>query len=162
MTTPEELKALRSRVTRIMNSEEVRAFSANLLAGVFLEDDGGPIKRVLADDRHPHFHKVLEFVAERGYGKVEQNITAQVAHLPVIALPPKEDDAGAHARVAAADHRRLGPTPVPPVSLLPGVATEGSLPSPHGERLHGLPEKEASGVAEGAAEEVRQEEAGTE
>ncbi len=53
--------------------------------------DGAAIKRILEDPNHPQFMRAVEFVSERGYGKVPQETKLEVKAPPVIQLPPKDD-----------------------------------------------------------------------
>jgi hypothetical protein len=50
----------------------------------------GVAGEILDNPAHPHFMKMLEFVAERGMGKVPTEIKAELTTPPAIVVPAKE------------------------------------------------------------------------
>lgn len=54
--------------------------------------EDGAADFILARPNHPHFMRMLEFIAERGFGKVAVQVEQKITAMPAVALPAKEPE----------------------------------------------------------------------
>jgi len=70
------------------NSYEFKVRARTLVDSVV---QGRTMERILRDVDHPHFMKALEWLADRGYGKVTDKTEQIIKFHPVVQLPPKDE-----------------------------------------------------------------------
>lgn len=54
--------------------------------------EGGGAEFILQRPNHPYYMQMLQFVTERAWGKVPQEVNNRIGPLPAIALPPKDPE----------------------------------------------------------------------
>jgi hypothetical protein len=52
--------------------------------------EDGSVDKILTQPNHPHFARVLDYVTDRGMGKVVQPVEERIVYPPAVALPEKD------------------------------------------------------------------------
>lgn len=82
-------KQLRARISKAEMKRLLKIRAADLAEKVV---NGDAIQRILENPDHPHFMRALEYLTDRGYGKVPTETKVEVTAPPVVVLPGKEHE----------------------------------------------------------------------
>ena len=83
--------------------------------------EGGGAEFILARPNHPFYMQMLQFVTERAWGKVPQEVNNRIGPLPAVALPPKDPE-----QIPETQAEQLPAAPVVAGLLLPAKDDPGT------------------------------------